>query len=60
MLALVLGILRQIGELGWDHSLAERCSGVIATIRKLDAAHPSLGLLDEKFAAAKRKYGISS
>jgi CheY-like chemotaxis protein/Tfp pilus assembly protein PilF len=60
MLALVLGILRQIGELGWDHPLAERCAGVIATIRKLDAAHPSLGLLDEKYAAAKRKYGISS
>ncbi len=60
MMALVLGILRQIGELGWDHSLGEQCAGVIATIRKLDAAHASLGLLEEKFAAAKRKYGIST
>ena len=60
MLALVLGILRQIGELGWDHPLAEQCAGVIGTIRKLDAAHPSLGLLEDKYLAAKRKYGIST
>ena len=60
MMALVLGILRQIGELGWDHPLAEQCAGVIGTIRKLDPAHPSLGLLDEKYLAAKRRYGIST
>jgi DNA-binding response OmpR family regulator len=60
MIALVLGILRQLSELGWDHPLAEQCAGVIDTVRKLDAAHPSLGLLDEKYVAAKRKYGIST
>jgi DNA-binding response OmpR family regulator/Tfp pilus assembly protein PilF len=60
MIALVLGILRQIGELGWDHPLAEQCVGAIGTIRKLDAAHPTLALLDEKYNSAKRKYGIST
>jgi Flp pilus assembly protein TadD len=59
MMALVLGILRQIDELGWDHPLAEQCFALIGTIRKLDPAHPSLVQLDEKYSAAKRKYGIS-
>jgi tetratricopeptide (TPR) repeat protein len=60
MLALVLAILRQLGELGWDHALGEQCAGLLDTIRKLDAAHPQLGLLNEKYLAAKRKYGIST
>jgi tetratricopeptide (TPR) repeat protein len=60
MLALVLAILRQMGELGWDHSLGEQCAGVLDTIRKLDPAHPQLALLNEKYLATKRKYGIST
>jgi tetratricopeptide (TPR) repeat protein len=60
MLALVLGILRQIGELGWDHALGEQCAAVLGTIRKLDPAHPQLTLLTEKYLATKRKYGIST
>lgn len=59
MLALALGILRQIDELGWEHPLAEQCFALIGTIRKLDPAHPTLGQLDEKYLMAKRKYGIS-
>jgi hypothetical protein len=45
--------------MGWDHQLAERCSGMIDTIRKLDAAHPELVRLGDGYLAAKRKYGIS-
>jgi hypothetical protein len=33
---------------------------VIDTVRKLDAVHPTLALLEEKYQAAKRKYGIST
>jgi len=60
MIALANGILRQIDELGWDHHLAEVCHTQIETIRKLDAAHLALGPLNDSYAAAKRKYGISS
>lgn len=60
MIALANGILRQIDELGWDHHLAEICHNQIETIRKLDAAHLALGPLNDSYAAAKRKYGISS
>ncbi|MES2758578.1 MAG: response regulator [Pseudomonadota bacterium] len=60
MVAAAKAILRQIGELGWDHPLAEQCAGVIDTIRKLDAAHPSVAQLNEEYQAAKRKYGIST
>lgn len=60
MIALANGILRQIDELGWDHHLAEVCHNQIETIRKLDAAHLALGPLNDSYAAAKRKYGISS
>jgi tetratricopeptide (TPR) repeat protein len=60
MLALVLGILRQVGELGWDHALGEQCAGLLDTIRKLDPVNPQLALLNEKYLAAKRKYGIST
>ena len=60
MIALANGILRQLGELGWDHHLAEVCHNQIDTIRKLDAAHLALGPLNDSYAAAKRKYGISS
>ena len=60
MVAAAKGILRQIGELGWDHPLAEQCAGVINTIRKLDAAHPSVAQLNDEYMAAKRKYGIST
>lgn len=60
MFALANGILRQINELGWDHPLAEQCSGVIDTIRKLDAAHAELGPLNDAYLAAKRKYGIAN
>jgi DNA-binding NarL/FixJ family response regulator/Tfp pilus assembly protein PilF len=60
MIALANGILRQIDELGWDHHLGEICHNQIETIRKLDAAHLALGPLNDSYAAAKRKYGISS
>lgn len=60
MIALANGIVRQLGELGWDHQLAETCHLQIDTIRKLDPAHLALGPLQDSYAAAKRKYGISS
>ena len=60
MIALANGILRQLGELGWDHQLAETCHRQIETIRKLDPAHLALGPLADSYAAAKRKYGIST
>jgi DNA-binding response OmpR family regulator/Tfp pilus assembly protein PilF len=60
MIALIRAILRQINELGWDHPMAEQCTAVIETFRKLDATHPVLGHLSEEFSAAKRKYGIST
>ncbi len=60
MIALANGILRQLGELGWDHHLAETCHQQIDTIRKLDGAHLALGPLSDSYAAAKRKYGIST
>jgi DNA-binding NarL/FixJ family response regulator/Tfp pilus assembly protein PilF len=59
MNALANAILRQLGDLGWDHALAEICHTQIETIRKLDAAHPLLGVLDNDYKAAQRKYGIS-
>jgi DNA-binding response OmpR family regulator/Tfp pilus assembly protein PilF len=60
MIAFGKGILRQIDELGWDHPLAEQCTGVIDTMRKLDATHPQLAQLTDEYQAAKRKYGIST
>lgn len=59
MIAVVGGILRQIMEMGWDHPLAGLCTEQLEHIRALDPAHPRLQALDEEFAAAKRKYGIS-
>ncbi|MES2152393.1 MAG: tetratricopeptide repeat protein [Pseudomonadota bacterium] len=60
MLAVANGILRQISELGWDHPLAEQCRIQIDTVRALDPAHPLLGVLNDDYHAAKRKYGIST
>ena len=60
MIALVNAIVKQLNELGWDHPLAEQCHGLIETVRKLDTAHPLLGVLAEDYSAAKRKYGIST
>jgi DNA-binding NarL/FixJ family response regulator/Tfp pilus assembly protein PilF len=60
MIALANGILRQLGELGWEHHLAETCYNQIDTIRKLDPAHLALGQLSDSYAATKRKYGIST
>lgn len=59
MIAVVGGILRQIMEMGWDHPLAGLCAEQLEHIRALDPGHPRLQALDEEFAAAKRKYGIS-
>jgi hypothetical protein len=53
------GILRQIMEMGWDHPLAGLCAEQLERIRALDAGHPRLQALEEEFAAARRKYGIS-
>ena len=60
MIAVANAILRQLNDLGWDHPLAEMCYKQIDTVRKLDAAHPLLGVLADDYAAAKRKYGIST
>ena len=60
MIALANGIVRQLGELGWDHQLAQTCHEQIETIRQLDAAHLALGPLCDSYAAAKRKYGIGA
>jgi tetratricopeptide (TPR) repeat protein len=60
MLALAAAILRQLGELGWDHTLAETCKIQIDTIRALDARHPKVGPLFDEYNGLKRKYGISS
>lgn len=60
MIALATGIVRQLMELGWDHALGETCANLIDTIRKLDAKHPQVVTLNEEYAAAKRKYGIST
>ncbi|MBC7452098.1 MAG: response regulator [Massilia sp.] len=60
MLAVGTAILRQISELGWDSPLAEQCAGVLATIGKLDPAHPQLSQLHDAHLAAKRKYGIAT
>ena len=59
MIAVVGGILRQIMEMGWDHPLAGLCAEQLEHIRALDPGHPRLQALDEEFAGAKRKYGIS-
>ncbi|HEY0061958.1 MAG TPA: tetratricopeptide repeat protein [Telluria sp.] len=60
MIALAQGILRQLGELGWDHPLAELCLAQIDTIRKLDPAHPKLEALASEYTATQRKYGIAA
>jgi len=59
MIAVVGGVLRQIAEMGWDHPLAALAAEQLENIRTLDPAHPRLKALDEEFAGAKRKYGIS-
>jgi CheY-like chemotaxis protein len=60
MVALAGGMLRQILELGWDHALAEGCGALLERIAALDETHPRLEALQEEYAAAKRKYGISN
>ncbi len=60
MLAVANGILRQLGDLGWDHQLAEVCHAQIETVRKLDPAHPLLGALQDDYNAARRKYGMKA
>jgi tetratricopeptide (TPR) repeat protein len=60
MLALSSAILKQLGDLGWDHPLAELCLTQIETIRKLDPGHPLLGVLNDEYQGLKRKYGIST
>jgi DNA-binding NarL/FixJ family response regulator/Flp pilus assembly protein TadD len=60
MIALAGAILRQLGELGWDHNLAETCRLQIDTIRELDARHPKLGPMLDEYNGLKRKYGIAS
>jgi tetratricopeptide (TPR) repeat protein len=59
MIAVVGGVLRQIAEMGWDHPLATLAGEQLENIRALDPSHPRLKALDEEFAGAKRKYGIS-
>jgi tetratricopeptide (TPR) repeat protein len=54
------GILRQMGELGWDHPLGELCQEQLARIRELDPQHPRLQALHDEYMATRRKYGIAS
>ncbi len=60
MIALAAGILRQLGELGWDHTLSEIAHTQIDTIRELDARHPKVGPLLDEYNGLKRKYGIAA
>ncbi|MCC2974425.1 tetratricopeptide repeat-containing response regulator [Massilia sp. IC2-476] len=60
MVAVAGGILRQVNELGWDHSLAEVADEQIERLRAMDPAHPRLAALLDEFQQAKRKYGIST
>ncbi len=60
MIALAEAILRQMGELGWDHPLGETCHKLIDTIRKLDPVHPKVAVLSDSYAATRRKFGIST
>ena len=60
MIALAGGILRQLGELGWDHHLADVCRTQIDTLRELDARHPKVGPLFDEYNGLKRKYGIAN
>jgi DNA-binding NarL/FixJ family response regulator/Tfp pilus assembly protein PilF len=59
-LALCRGILNQLDEHGWEHGLAEVCKAQIETIQKIDAAHPQLEHLVDRYNAMKRKYGIAA
>jgi DNA-binding response OmpR family regulator/Tfp pilus assembly protein PilF len=60
MIAVVGGILRQVNEMGWEHSLAELCAAQLENIRMIDPQHPRLAALDDEYNGAKRKYGIAA
>jgi DNA-binding response OmpR family regulator/Tfp pilus assembly protein PilF len=60
MIAVVGGILRQVHEMGWEHTLAELCAVQLENIRALDPQHPRLAALDDEYNGAKRKYGIAA
>ncbi|WP_308621556.1 hypothetical protein [Massilia sp. Se16.2.3] len=60
MIAAAGGVLRQIGELGWDHPLGEVCVAQLDKIRALDPQHPRLGPLTDEYRGLRRKYGIST
>ncbi|RJG21180.1 tetratricopeptide repeat-containing response regulator [Massilia cavernae] len=60
MIAVARGILRQLGELGWDHALAETCQAQIDAIHRFDASHPQLEPLVNEYNGLKRKYGIAT
>jgi tetratricopeptide (TPR) repeat protein len=60
MIAVVGGILRQLNEMGWDHSLADVCYAQLEKIRAIDDGHPRLAALVDEYNAAKRKYGMAA
>ncbi|MCD2516656.1 tetratricopeptide repeat protein [Massilia sp. G4R7] len=60
MVAVAGGILRQVNELGWDHTLSEVANEQIERLRALDPNHPRLVALTKEFLDAKRRYGIST
>ncbi|RZA32023.1 MAG: response regulator, partial [Lysobacteraceae bacterium] len=60
MVAVAGGILRQINELGWDHTLSEVAAEQVERLRAVDPGHPRLAALLDEFQQAKRKYGIST
>jgi len=60
MIAAAGGVLRQIGELGWDHPLGELCFAQLEKIRAIDPQHPRLAPLTDEYMSMRRKYGIST
>ena len=60
MVAVAGGILRQVNELGWDHTLSEVANEQIERLRAMDPDHPRLTALSKEFHEAQRKYGIST
>jgi tetratricopeptide (TPR) repeat protein len=59
-LAVVGGVLRQLNELGWDHTLGELANEQLHLIRDMEPDYPRLQALTDELNATRRKYGIST
>jgi hypothetical protein len=60
MVAVAGGILRQVNEMGWDHTLGGVAREQIEKLRAMDPNHPRLLALTREFLEAQRKFGIST